>query len=101
MEPVTRETSNLKPPPTQIPMQDALGPASQLPVLQLSPQLAAAVQRQWLTTTRRSPVSRRGSGFAADVARVLRHQLGRRVRGEARTSDGLFSIDLALTWNGR
>jgi hypothetical protein len=58
------------------------------------------VKRQWLVATRRSPKSRRGSAFAADVARVLRGQLGLAVREEARTQDGLFSIDLALDWQG-
>jgi hypothetical protein len=80
-------------------VQDAFGPAAAAPELQLPPALAAAVTRQWLTTTRRSPVSKRSSGFASDVARVLRDQLGCRVAVEGRTSDGLFSIDLMLTWN--
>lgn len=82
-------------------MQDAFGPAADAPRLQLSRELAAAVKRQWLVATRRSPKSRRSSAFAADVARVLRDQLGLTVRGEARTQDGLFSIDLALDWQGR
>jgi hypothetical protein len=80
--------------------QDAFGPAAAAPELQLPPALAAAVQRQWLTTTRRSPLSKRGSGFAGDVSRVLRDQLGLRVGAEKRTSDGLFSMDLLTTWNG-
>lgn len=78
-----------------------MGPAADVRHLQLSPDLSAAATRQWLATTRRSPRSRRSSGFAADVAGVLREQLGLRVQQEQRTADRLFSIDLALTWNGR
>jgi hypothetical protein len=82
-------------------MQDALGPAAAAAELRLPPLLAAAVQRQWLATTRRSPLTQRGSAFAADVAWVLSQRLGLRVQQEQRTHDGLFSIDLALQWQGR
>lgn len=39
-------------------VQDALGPAAAAPQLQLPPALYAAAQRQWLATTRRSPLCR-------------------------------------------
>lgn len=82
-------------------MQDALGPSAEDPRLQLSPELGAAATRQWLTTTRTAPRTRRTSGFARDVARVLAHQLQLPVKAEVRTQDGLFSMDLALTWQDR
>lgn len=89
------------PDPSLAYVQDALGPSAEDPRLQLSPELAAAVTRQWLTTTRTAPRARRASGFARDVARVLAHQLQLPVKAEVRTQDGLFSIDLALTWQDR
>lgn len=89
------------PDPSLAYVQDALGPSAEDPRLQLSPELGAAVTRQWLTTTRTAPRARRASGFARDVTRVLAHQLQLPVKAEVRTQDGLFSIDLALTWQDR
>lgn len=42
-----------------------------------------------------------GSNFARQVASVLQQLLGLQVTAEAVTGDGLFSIDLAVTWRGR
>eukprot|EP00879_Flechtneria_rotunda_P015883 GHRR01016610.1.p1 GENE.GHRR01016610.1~~GHRR01016610.1.p1 ORF type:complete len:204 (+),score=81.67 GHRR01016610.1:906-1517(+) len=50
-------------------------------------------------SNRRSP-SRR-SRFQWDVARVLQEQLCLVVQEEALTNDGLFSIDVAVIWQGR
>jgi hypothetical protein len=75
--------------------QDAFGGVVEPPA-RPHPRLLAACKQQWLLTAR----STTASPFHLAVARALEH-LGLRPRLEVLTGDGMFTVDIVVSWRGR